>query len=58
MQALWTAAELAAEWLPIAGIGVLLVWVAGWGAWRGVALLRETTMRPGQAGAAGPTMRP
>jgi hypothetical protein len=55
MQVLWKAAELAGDWLPIVSIGLLLVLLSGWAAWRALGSLREPgASRP--APASGPTM--
>src|SRR4029453_6905477 len=41
MQALWKAAELGTDWVPIFGLGLLIVLSTGWALWRGLRSLRE-----------------
>ncbi|HEX2542238.1 MAG TPA: HupE/UreJ family protein [Caldimonas sp.] len=55
MESLWKASDLAAEWLPIFSIGLLIVIVTGWAAWRGLGALRVPD-EPRSAPASGPGM--
>ena len=48
MQALWKAAELAADWLPLVNIGLLLVLLSGWASWKALGSLRGSS-KSGQA---------
>ena len=41
MQAFWKAAGLAADWLPIGSIGLLVVLLSGWAVWKGFVSLRR-----------------
>jgi hypothetical protein len=52
MQAFWKAAELAADWLPIVSIGLLIVLLSGWALWKGRGL--RGSSKPGQAPASVP----
>ncbi|MGK6306197.1 HupE/UreJ family protein [Variovorax sp. DT-64] len=55
MQALWKASDLASEWLPVFGLGLITVAIACWAAWRGRAALRSSN-KPQMAPVSGPTM--
>jgi ABC-type nickel/cobalt efflux system permease component RcnA len=52
-QALWKAAELAEDWLPVVSFGLLIVLFLGWALWRGLGSLRGAS-RPGEAPASMP----
>ena len=50
MQALWKAAELAADWLPIVSIGLLIVLLSGWASWKGLGFARGIEQAAASAG--------
>ena len=43
MQALWKTSELAADWLPVVSIGLLIVLLSGWASWKALVSLAQSS---------------
>jgi len=52
-QALWKAVDLAADWLPVVSIGLLIALLSGWASWKGLVSFRRSS-KPVQARASMP----